>query len=47
MPNVSQTQVVLAANLLLNSDPTYISFRSLSIFRFLGPAHRLGAGGAG
>jgi hypothetical protein len=31
----------------LNSDPACIAFRSLSTSRFLGSAHRLGAGGAG
>jgi hypothetical protein len=34
-------------NPLLNSDPACITFRSLSASRFLGSAHRLGAGGAG
>ena len=31
-------------NLALKSDPTCIAFRSLSTFRYLGSAHRLGAG---
>ena len=34
-------------NLSLNSDPACIVFRSLSTFRYLGSAHRLGAGVAG
>ena len=34
-------------NPALNSDPACIVFRSLSAPRFLGSAHRLGAGGAG
>jgi len=34
-------------NLQLNSDPACIAFRSLSTFRYLSFAHRLGAGGAG
>ena len=35
------------SNHSLNSDPAFIVFRSLSSFRFLGSAQRLGAGGAG
>src|ERR1035438_891112 len=31
-------------NLALKSDPACIAFRSLSSFRYLGSAHRLGAG---
>ena len=31
-------------NLALKSDPACIAFRSLSTFRYLGSAHRLGAG---
>ena len=34
-------------NPALHSDPACIAFRSLSSFRFLGFAQRLGAGGAG
>jgi len=33
-------------NLALKSDPACIAFRSLSTSRYLGSAHRLGAGGA-
>jgi len=36
-----------APNLPLNSDPASVVFRSFSSFRFLGFAHRLGAGGVG
>jgi len=32
------------SNLSLKSDPACIAFRSLSAFRYLGSAHRLGAG---
>ena len=35
-----------APNPPLKSDPACIAFRSLSIFRYLGSAHRLGAGAA-
>jgi hypothetical protein len=34
-------------NLSLKSDCVCIAFHSLSSFRYLGSAHRLGAGGAG
>ena len=33
-----------APNPPLKSDPACIAFRSLSAFRYLGSAHRLGAG---
>ena len=35
---------MVRSNPALKSDPACIAFRSLSTFRYLGSAHRLGAG---
>jgi hypothetical protein len=47
LDNSSGLQFHGVPNLSLNSDPACIVRRSLSTSRFLGSAHRLGAGGAG
>ena len=45
-PAIFNKRTSQAPNLSLKSDPACISFRSLSTFRYLGSAHRLGAGAA-
>jgi len=45
-PQVQLHGALHTPNLSLNSDPACIAFRSLSAFRYLGSARRIGAGEA-